>query len=459
MKKIALFVLLFAGITIASAQKSREIERTFKVTPTQRIEINGFSGSEISFKSWEKPEVYLKIRVQVSSSNSDYEDEYIESVKLVDSQSASALTISFEDQKKGRSFFGFGYIRKEISGEIYVPQSNPLSANIPYASVSLENMKGEIRLNGKSNTLSLRNCTSVREIVNDYGKTTIENSGGDLKFEGKSGAIIIENFKGSVNVDADYSTITMTQIDKPTTVRSKSAKLRLEEIRGDLTVDSDYSTITINNVSGFVYARTKSGTVRVKQVDGINVDADYSTVDITNVTGKSGKEIVIKGRSGNLTLHDAVSAVRIDNPYSNMSLRRIKGAVSLTSTSSRVRAEDITGDWNSNTQYVTLSILGLVAQNVVITNKSNPVDVELKNAPSKVDIKNEYGGVSVTMRPGFSGEVSLEATYGKIDCDLPIKVKNLGGGAYGIGKIGNGSGQITIETKSANIRLYEKGGV
>jgi hypothetical protein len=92
----------------------------------------------------------------------------------------------------------------------------------------------------------------------------------------------------------------------------------------------------------------------------------------------------------------------------------------------------------------------------VITNSSNPVEVQLKSVPAHIDIKNQYGSASVSMPSGYVGEVSLEATYGQIECNLPIKVKSLGGGAYGTGKMGTGTGSINIETESGNIKLMQR---
>lgn len=465
MKTILAALALSFLLTDPESDKSRDIEKRIATQPSQRIEINGFNGSNITFKSWDKNEVYLKLNVSISSSDERYERDYIESVNVTDSQTDNAVRLTFREpakEFKEKSFWGvfksiFGsYIRKEISGEIYVPQSNPLSTDMKYGSVSLEDMKGSVHLLGRSNTVTLKNCSSLEVVENDYGKTTIENSGGHLHIEGRSGTITIDNFSGAIMGDAAYSTVTINKTKDKVSLKSQSARLNFENVQGDLSVNSDYSNITINNVSGFVDVGTKSGTVKVNEVEGVNIDADYTKVEVTSVSGKSKKDIVINGRSGSLILEDAVGDLKIDNPYSRMDLRRIRGNVELRTTSATVRAEDIVGDWTSNTEYATVTIDNLTAQAISMTNKSNPIEIRLKNAPNKINIKNEYGKVNVTMPQGFSGEVNLESEYGKIDTNLPIKSKNLGSGAYGMGKIGTGNGSITIETKSANIHLIQR---
>jgi hypothetical protein len=453
-----------AWLSFDSPDKTRDIDRHIAVEPSQRIEINGFSGSNITFSSWDKNEVYVKVQVRIESSDRDYEKEWAESVKLTERQSAGTLIVTLEEPdwhgSGGRGFwgrlFGSNYIRKQIEGEIFVPRSNALRANIPYATVSLEDMKGEVRFRGQSNTLTLRNCANVLGVDNDYGKTTIENSGGELKLDSKSGTVTISDFKGSVDADINYSKATVSRVSKSVSLKSQSATLRFEDIQGDLTVAADYSNITASNIAGFADLSTKSGSVRVKQVKGVNVDALYSTVEISGVTGESKKEIVIKGQSGKLIVEDAVGDLRIDNPYSTMELKKIRGNVNLETKSGRVTGEDIAGNWNSRTEYSSITLRNLSAQQVLATNSSNPVDIELKTVPTKIEIKNDYAGVKVTIPQGFSGDVSLEAAYGNVESNLPIRVKSLGGGGYGVGKIGSGNSSISIETKSGNIRLLQR---
>ena len=91
-----------------------------------------------------------------------------------------------------------------------------------------------------------------------------------------------------------------------------------------------------------------------------------------------------------------------------------------------------------------------------MTNKSDKIEAELSVVPSTVDIRNEYGSVSVDLPRGFSGDISLDAEYGKVNTDFPIQSRNRGSSGYAIGKVGSGTGRITIETRSGNIELSQK---
>lgn len=453
----------------ANTEQHREIEKRYPTQPSQRIEINGFTGSEITFRSWDKNEVYIKVDVSISSSDNDFERKYIESVAITDEQSPQTLAVTFRESERWRrgrdsfwgivrSIFSGSYLRKEISGEIYVPRSNAVVTDMKYGSIALENMKGPLRLLGQGNTLKLKNCSAVLEIENNYGTTTLERCGGDLRLGSKSAKVTVEQFAGKLRIDADYTTITVRDVTQPVSINSKSATIRVEDVKGGATINSNYSNITANSIAGMLNIQTTSGKIQAKDVEGLAIDANYTNVEVNGVSGKVAKEIVISGQSGSLHLENAVGNLHVVNPYSRIDLRNIKGNVDLTTKSSRVTADDVIGDWRSETEYSSVVLRGLVAQRVVMTNKSNPIDIELKRVPGLIDIKNEYGGVSVSMPAGFSGEVDLEATYGNVDTNLPLdRKKSFGGsGGYAFGKVGSGSGRISIEAKSGDVKLMQR---
>ncbi|MBI4810378.1 MAG: DUF4097 family beta strand repeat protein [Ignavibacteriales bacterium] len=352
-------------------------------------------------------------------------------------------------------FKGRFYTKTEITGEIYVPQSNPLSTDLKYGTISLENMNGEISLKGKSNSLTLRNCSSVTYVENDYGTTLIENSGGSLDLNSTSSTVTINEFNGSVKINANYSTVTICRVSKSIVVNDKSGKLDIEEISGDAKIEADYSTITADRIKGLIDIKSKSATIKVRSADAVQINASYSDVDITDVKGDIGKPIIIYGQSGSLSLEDATGNVQIDNPYSTIELTRIKGDITIDSKSATIRADEIQGNWISRTEYSSVTMRRINADNVKITNKSNPVSVQLKNVPSNIDILNEYGDVTVHMPTGFSGDVDMYAEYGTIDTNFPIRHKSSRKSSY-TAKVGSGNGSITIETKSANIELIQE---
>ena len=455
----ATFLLTFDG-----GEKTRDIEQRINVDPSQRIEIQGFPGSKINFSSWDSNTIYVKLHLRIESSDRGYEERWIESVRISERRTSSGVVLTFEEpDRRGSSsggfwskLFGSNYVSREISGEIILPRSNPLKITMPYATVALDNMKGELEFKGESNTLTLFNCAALKDIDNNYGKTTIENSGGNLRLNSESGTLTVRDFKGTLYTDIKYSKGTYNQVSGAVVVNSESGTLKFDDIGDDLTVNANYSNIGVTNVNGFVDVRTESGTVRISKAKGVSADGKYSKMEIFDISGESKKDIVLKNESGNITLENAVGNVSILDPYATIKLKKIRGNLDVTTESGNVTAEDITGNWNSHAPYSNITLRSLSAQTVAMTNSGGSVDVELKTVPSSMKIKNDYAGVKVIMPKGFAGNVTLEATYASVESNLPIRVKSLGGGAYGAGTVGTGTGSIVIETESGNIRLFER---
>lgn len=458
-----LFLLLVPS-QCSFADRSRDLEKRVITTASQRIEIKGLSGSEITFKSWDKNEISIKLSVRISASDEKYEEDYVNALDIEETRSPSSVTVNFKELQRGvrgsGSFWGLfkgsAYLRKEIVGEIYVPKSNPLTTDLSYGSITLDDMKGEVYLLGKNNSLSLKNCSSLQTIENDYGTTVVENSGGSLNLSGVSSKVTIEKFEGPVKISADYSSLKLKDLKQSVSIRSQSGKHTIENVGGNLTVRSNYSTIVVNNVSGMAEIHSQSGNLRIENVDGLIIEAPYTKIEARRVTGKASKEVSIRGQSDSITLEDVQGNVTLDCPYSPISLEKVRGSVTLVTQSGRVTADDVIGDWKSETDYSTVRIRGLKAKSVSIRTKSNPVELDLLSIPATLDILNEYGSVAVSMPKGFSGEIQLDSEYASIDTDFPLRVKKTGGSAYAVGKVGTGSGTITIETKSGNITLKQR---
>ncbi|MBI5215317.1 MAG: DUF4097 family beta strand repeat protein [Ignavibacteriae bacterium] len=459
MTTIRFILVSFLCVAIGYAQSYRELKGSMETTAGQRIEIRGLSGANVRIIPWEKNEVNVRLELRVESSDKEFESKYDSKIDFSVSPSKNVVNVVVHVEDVDEGGFSFWklfkrfYWKKDVSGEIYVPKSNPLTSDFKYGTLTLENFDGELNLNGVSNTLTLRRCSAIQTIENNYGKTTIEQSGGNLKLSGSSSTISIADFDGKITADADYSTVTISRAKQGISLNDKSGKIKLEDISGNLSLDGDYSTITVKEVKGFVDLNSTSATIRVYNVEGISVDANYSDVDIIGVSGVAGKRISVKGQSGSLLLEDANGNVRIDNPYSNIELKSVNGNVELQSKSSQIIANVVTGNWDSRTEYCSLKLRNLTAKTISMTNKSDGIELRMLNAPDTINIQNEYGSVSVRMPVGFSGNFELDSEYGNISTNIPLKRKSRSSNEYATGKIGSGNGSIIIETKSGDIEV------
>ena len=463
MKHLAILLAAFSAMPLlAPVDQSKDLEHRAKVKPAQRIEIKGLSGAEIEFKTWEKDEVYLKLNLQISSSDEDYETEYINSFEVQERATEGSLVLAFKEPSRGVNsgfwslFKGGSYVRKRITGEIFVPRANPLTTDLSYGSLTMSGINGELNVLGKNNTLTLKDCANLQRVTNNYGKTEIENGGGSLDLSGTSSTVTVRKFAGPASVEANYSTITMNAITGDVRVKSQSGSHTLEDIGGNLTIRSNYSTITVSRVKGLLDVTSRSGNLRARNIRGLVVDAPYTNIEAEDVTGIEGKDVVIANQSATITLENIKGNTLITAPYCNIGLKNIDGSADVETKSGSVNAQGVSGNWKARTEYTTLRLKGLKSKEVIMSNKSGNIDAELLVVPATVDIRNDYGSVSLDLPKGFSGEISLDAEYGKVNTDFPIQTRNRGSSGYAVGKVGSGTGKIAIETRSGNIELTQK---
>lgn len=459
-----LIIILFLLPVISITAGVKKIEKVFKTKDSQVISLSGFSGSKIKIYSWDRDEVAVKLRVEFNSTKEEYEANYLKSADVVAEQNESMLKLVYKtigEEGKWSHFLGIKYNFMysqwgDVGGVIYIPKKNSFKTNVQYSNISLDNMMGVVELNGKSNDIEIKNCSHINTINNDYGKIKITNCSGDLRLNCRSGNIEVSNLTGSLNIDGNYSTINLNDISKSVVVRSKSGTHIINGVGGNLSVISDYSNIIIDNVKGYVSLKDASGTVSIKRSEGLKLDANYSTINISDVTVKQGNNITIAGRSGRLLMENITGDILVSNPYSEMEFRKIKGDINVAGMSSTIVADQITGNWSSGSSYVKMILHNMASRNIKISNRSESVDIDCVAAPKEVDIKNEYGSVSIKMPAGFTGDVDMVSRFGQIRSNLPLSYETKSSNVKATAKIGTGHGQFKVETRSGDIDIYQK---
>ncbi len=472
MKTTTLILSIFFCINLGLAVEQRNIEKRFPVLPSQLIDMRGFKGTGIKFSSWDKNEVFIKLHIEVKSSEEQFEKNYFNEAMLEELRTDSSLIITYKGTGKIINIDGSFWSRLKsifsmphtntysisILGEIIIPQSNSITINTSSSSITLENMKGDIRFLGSSNNLVLKRCGSVQDINNNYGTTTLDQCGGNLVLSAINSTITINEFDGGGIINADYSKITVQNIKKDFTIKSRgSENVNVKDAQANLSIEAIYSTIDVKRVAGTLDLKGHRDTMTLAEAQAKEAEENAKRTNITLRTNYTTNRLDIKGLSGDkVILEDIAGDLNIESQYSSIDLKNIKGKVTLSTRSSDIKANEIRSDWKSESEYSSFSISNFYGRSFVLTNKSNPIEVELKSLPKHLKIKNEYGPATVTMPYGYTGEVALESSNGKIECNLPVKVKSLENSCYATGKIGNGNGSISIETTSGNVKLFQE---
>ena len=292
MKILACIVLLIFSLTLAEV---KEIKRNIPLHNVRTIEVVGFNGASLNIKSWEKNDISINIKVEFSQSDKEREKENFQKIDVVQEQTGDRIILRFrEPSLKNEGFslknffaslFSPTFSNLTVNGEIYLPSTVHLSSDMRYGEYVVDGIQGNLALSGVANTLTVRNCSSVQKIENNYGTTNVEHSGGTLLLTGESSQILVTDFHGSINANANYATMKIHAITNDLTGICTSGNVTIDDVGGSISFNASYATFEASNIKGTVALESQSGTVRVKNTSGVTITAPYSNITIETVNG------------------------------------------------------------------------------------------------------------------------------------------------------------------------------
>ncbi|MBN1301356.1 MAG: DUF4097 family beta strand repeat protein [Melioribacteraceae bacterium] len=465
MKKILLLFLLMASLCSTATEK-KHIKKSFQINPQKLIEFMGESGLKVKFRSWAKDSAMVELNVKIKSSEKEFEREYIESFDVVFRENDFHYTIGIEaiDYNPSISIWDIltldfkRSVSIDISGYIYIPDKNSLSARIRYSEINLEGMSGKLNIIGRGNTIRLSDCTEVREIENDYGEVYIKDCRSPgLKLSTRSSKVRIDSFTGRLDINAPYTEIYAERCDGDVDIRSGSSRIEAETVSGSLHIDAQYADIKLHQIRDSVIILTRSAIADISNISGLRFKGPYSKLFVCDISGERFNETVIENRSGSIELHRINSNLRIDDEYSQINLDSVNGNVLLKSRSNEIKCRYLKGNWESDTRYSNIILEDAKSRKLMIKNISGSVETEMVSEPEYVDISNKHGDVNLMLNKSFSGKFNLEVEYGKINSDFPLTLNyyNSNGKKSIASEVGNSNNIIKIKNRSGSINLLK----
>jgi len=186
-------------------------------------------------------------------------------------------------------------------------------------------------------------------------------------------------------------------------------------IEGDLLIDTGSGDVLASDVTGSLEVDTGSGQIDVRGVEGdLIVDTGSGRVDASSVVGSQ---------------------------------------VSLDTGSGPITAVDIQADLlRVDTGSGQIELEGIASRDVVVDTGSGSVDVELLTDVDRLSVDTGSGAVTVRVGAELGARVRIETGSGGIDLDFPVEVRSVRRNRLD-GAIGDGRGEIEIDTGSGSVRL------
>ncbi len=225
----------------------------------------------------------------------------------------------------------------------------------------------------------------------------------------------------SIECVSSYGNLELADIEGTVSGRTSSGSVSIENIRGSVDLTSSYGSVTCERFSeGDPTLKTSSGKIAI-------ADATFGRCDAVtsygSVTGQSlqGETIHLGSSSGSIELAEASAATMdLSTSYGRVDARQI--------TVSDLRATSSSGSLE------------------IVCEEACPPDLT-------AHVKSSYGSVTFTAPSAFAGRVRLATDYGSVRTDRPITISGEIGKKKIEGAIGEGQGNLHLETGSGSVTL------
>jgi len=271
-----------------------------------------------------------------------------------------------------------------------------------------------------SYTITIPRQTNL-ECGSSYGTIKVGDINGNVRGKTSSGSITAENIDGSVDLHTSYGSVTYRHISGDNiAARSDSGSITTEDIKGSAQLHTSYGPITCRDMSeGDIHLKSSSGTIKLTNASFSVCDAhtSYGSVVCEKLTGDS-----IKLHSGS-------------------------GSIKVTAAASD--AADF------STSYGRITCRQFTTPDLIAKSGSGDLDIVCSGSPADMtaDLVTSYGSIDFTAPPGFGGRVDLSTSYGSVKTERPITIRGNVSKKKLNGAIGQGTGQLHLQTGSGSISL------
>jgi lia operon protein LiaG len=197
-----------------------------------------------------------------------------------------------------------------------------------------------------------------------------------------------------------------------------------------------------------------AGDASVTGVDGdVLLDVHAATV---NVSGTKGRLTLDTG-SGEVTVTDASGSIIVDSGSGNVEMSRVSGTdLTIDSGSGRVTATDITvADLNVDSGSGAIRLRNVTSKNIIVDSGSGSVELDLAGDVDRLRADTGSGRLLLSIPESLGAEIFVESGRHGLDVDFPMTVTRRGDD-YVRGTIGDGRGEIRIDTGSGGVRLRRR---
>jgi lia operon protein LiaG len=194
-----------------------------------------------------------------------------------------------------------------------------------------------------------------------------------------------------------------------------------------------------------------AGDARITMVDAdLAVEVASSTISAERTRGS----LVLDTGSGSVSVTDAQGDINLDTGSGGVTITGVRGgSLKMDTGSGSIRGGDIdVSDLKGDVGSGGVHLERVRASRVSIDAGSGGTELELLSSIDQMTVEAGSGGVTIRLPANLSATVDLETGSGGIDTDFSVQVTKFEQ-HHIVGRIGDGRGQIKVESGSGAVRL------
>jgi len=306
--------------------------------------------------------------------------------------------------------------------------------------VSIETLSGDIKYTGVEG-MSARVTALVEVRADSEEEAQRIREGLEVRMEGETGLLDLY-----LKHDKDYYEWIRDEfgsgrwISVSFTVEGpRGAAGELTSVSGGVMLRNTTGGIHVSTVSGDVDVANVRGRMRVATTSGqVTVDGTADFTEAKSVSGdvnvyNCGSSLFASSVSGGVYVDGAEGAVEVGSVSGDVRLLRVDGSVTAKTTSGSIEAENVDGD-------------------MALETTSGDIVAATSDPAARIDAHSMSGTVEIGIPRNAGGTVRLSTFSGSIESDRDIRVREKSSRTLW-GTIGEGTGEIEVETFSGDIVL------
>lgn len=161
--------------------------------------------------------------------------------------------------------------------------------------------------------------------------------------------------------------------------------------------------------------------------------------------------------SGAVTIVDAAGEVSLDSGSGEVEVTNVRGTrLSLDTGSGGVSANAVqVGKLDASTGSGSVTLSNVKADMVALDSGSGRIEIDLATHARSVSIDTGSGGITLRLPRTFGAAFNIEKGSGGVDIDVPHEITRKSSDGVR-GRIGDGRGEINIETGSGGVRITRR---